>query len=193
MTEPDLRSALRSVVEAFSVLGIGYFVGGSVASSAYGLPRTTLDVDLVADMERSHVAPLVERLRGAYYIDAQMVEQAIVAQRSFNVIHLDTMLKVDVFVLKQTAYDREAFRRAQSASETISGVVMARPEDVILHKLMWFRRGGSVSERQWRDVQGVLKVQEHALDLAYMQRWAPALEVADLLREALLEAGLLNA
>ena len=194
MPPSDLVAATRPVIEAFERLGVAYYVGGSVASSAYGLPRTTLNVDLVADLKHTHVASLTEQLQAIYYIDAAMIDEAIVRRSSFNVIHLDTMLKVDVFVLKQESYDQTAFRRARAGSREqqpdTTPFSLAQPEDVVLHKLMWFRMGGGVSERQWMDVLGVLKVRGDALDLAYMQQWADDLDVADLLQRALQEAGL---
>ena len=194
MTPSDLVAATLPVVEAFERLGVAYYVGGSVASSAYGLPRTTLDVDLVADLKHAHVAPLTEQLQDTYYIDAAMIEDALTRRSSFNVIHFDTMLKVDVFVLKQESYDQTAFRRAHAGSgEQQPGTtpfVLAQPEDVVLHKLLWYRMGDEVSERQWTDVLGVLKVRGEALDLVYMRHWAEALNVADLLQRALHETGL---
>jgi len=197
VTPSDLVAATLPVVNAFERLEVSYFVGGSVASSAHGLPRTTLDVDLVADLKHAHVAPLVEQLQAAYYVDADMIYDAIDRRSSFNVIHLETMLKVDVFVLKQEPYDQTAFRRAQAKHPLLSQestvetrFVLASAEDVVLHKLLWYRMGGEVSDRQWTDVLGVLKVQGAALDLTYMKHWADDLDVADLLDRALHEAGL---
>ncbi len=103
MSKPDIILALEPVVEAFDRLGVGYFIGGSVASSAHGLPRATLDVDMIADLEPSHVRLLVEALEKDYYIDANMILDAIRRLASFNLIHLSTMLKIDIFVLKRGA------------------------------------------------------------------------------------------
>ena len=123
-----------------------------------------------------------------------MIHDAITHRRSFNVIHLDTMLKVDVFVLKQEPYDQTAFHRARAGnSEQQPGsmpFILAQPEDVVLHKLLLYRMSDDVSERQWMDVLGVLKVRGDALDLGYMQHWAETLDVTDLLQRALQEAGL---
>jgi len=191
--DADLLLALTPVVEALERVGANCRIGGSVASSIHGVPRTTLDVDLVADLHPDHAFPLVEQLREAYYIDLDRVRDAIARRAAFNVIHLATMIKVDVFVLSDRPFDRAAFDRA--VEDTLEPGADARPfhvtsaEDIVLHKLAWFRLGGEVSERQWRDAVGVIKVRAGDLDLDHMRRWAADLGVADLLERALTEAG----
>ncbi len=127
-----------------------------------------------------------------YYIDEDMVRDAVRRRSSFSVIHLDTMLKVDVFILKSRAFDQEELRRVQQQVlvEGSRTFYMASPEDSVLNKLEWYRMGGEVSDRQWNDILGVLKVQGTALDINYLQRWAAALDVSDLLERALVDAGL---
>lgn len=194
MVSPDILSATGPVVEALEALGIPYLVGGSVASSAYGVARSTLDVDLVADLRQEHVRSLVSRLGETYYLDEGMIREAIRRCSCFNLIHLDTMLKVDIFVLKTRDYDRTAFgnRRRDTLSEAPDArtYYLASPEDTILNKLEWYRLGDHVSERQWNDVIGVLKVQHDRLDLPYLRRWAEELGLGDLLERALEEARL---
>jgi hypothetical protein len=194
MIPPDMLAALTPVVEALEQLGVAYYIGGSVASSAYGIPRSTLDVDLVADLRPEHVRPLVDDLQAAYYVDEGSVRDALQRRASFNVIHLQTMIKVDVCIPQGRAFDRAEAQRVRQ--ETLDDAPDARtfaltaPEDVILRKLEGYRAGGEVSERQWHDLLGVLKVQARALDLAYLRRWATTLSVADLLDRALDDAGL---
>jgi hypothetical protein len=121
-----------------------------------------------------------------------MIYEAIRRQSCFNLIHLSTMYKVDVFVAKDRPFDRSALSRITREEVGEPGdslhVWFASVEDVILSKLEWFREGGEVSERQWLDVEGVLKVQRGRLDLMYLRRWAAELNVADLLERALGEA-----
>ena len=129
MDRPNYREALDGVVAAFDAMGVSYLVAGSVASMAYGVMRTTLDVDVVADLRQEHVRPLAAALADAYYADAQMIADAVRERASFNVIHLETMFKVDVFVLKRDAYDQQAFARAVRRHQSLPALTEggARP------------------------------------------------------------------
>jgi hypothetical protein len=163
-----------------------------VASSAHGIPRTTLDVDLVANIETHHVEQMVQSLQSTYYIDASMIESAIKTESSFNLIHLETIIKIDVFILKKDAFDQQAMRRAVEGTLSMGEaepfhVRFSSPEDIILHKLSWFRLGGEQSERQWKDILGVLNVQRDFLDYDYMHSWAKRKDVDDLLVQAISE------
>jgi hypothetical protein len=192
LNAPDIMAAMLPVIDVFEQLGINYHVGGSVASSIYGIPRTTLDADIVADIRPEYVHLLVNKLKPGYYIDEDSVRDAIRRRSSFNAIHLNTMLKVDVFIVKTRSFDQEAVRRTQQRilEENNRPVYLASPEDVILNKLEWYKMGGGVSDRQWNDILGVLKVQGAALDFAYLRKWAAALDVTELLNRAFEDAGL---
>lgn len=178
------------VIETLDVLRIPYLVTGSLASTAYGRVRTTLDADILADVKREHVAPLARRLESAFYVSREAIEEAVQYRRSFNVIHLATSFKVDIFVPKRPFDHVQLQRRIRHVLSDHPRVEMyvASPEDVVLAKLEWFRRGGEVSSRQWHDVIGVLKVQEDRLDMTYMRDWGARLGVLDLLERALAEA-----
>jgi len=182
------------VVDAFEQLRIAYYIGGSVASLAHGIYRATADVDIIADLRMEHVQPLVQLLQDTYYIDADMIRDAIKRRSEFNVLHLDTMFKVDIFIQKTRPFDHEVRRRLQQSKLNITGnsrlFFLESPEDVILNKLEWYKMGGEVSDRQWNDILGVLKVQGTSLDLAYLRQWAAALDVSPLLDRALEDAGL---
>jgi len=187
-----ILAAITPIVEAFERLGINYHIGGSVASSIHGIIRATIDADLVAELRLEQARPLVKLLETDYYIDEDTVKDAIRRRSSFNAIHLDTMLKVDVFIPKTRLFDQEELRRTQSQTliEGIRAFYVASPEGTILNKLEWYRMGGEVSDRQWNDILGVLKVQGVKLDMDYLQRWAAVLRVSDLLERALVDAGL---
>ncbi len=188
MTEPDLLVALAPVLETLRALGVRHYVGGSIASSAHGVPRASIDADVVAELAPAHASALAVTLRGAYYVSEERVRDAIARRASFNVIHLETMVKVDVFVSRDRPFDRQALDRARAATlEGGNELPVSSPEDTVLAKLEWFRRGGEVSERQWTDVTGVLRA-AGVLDESYLRHWALELGVADLLSRALDEA-----
>jgi len=188
----DVLAALSPITRTLKWLGVRYYVGGSLASSVRGLPRTSIDVDLAAELRPEHVAPLVGALLGEFYVSEPRVKDAVDARRSFNVIHLATMMKVDVFVSRQRPFDRALFDRLTPEFLDTAGTSVPHPvpraEDVILLKLEWYRAGGEVSERQWGDVAGVIKVAGGGLDREYLSRWAGELGVSDILDRALAEA-----
>jgi len=194
MSSPDFRTILSSVISALEGLKIPYFLGGSVASSAMGLPRATLDIDIVADIPAVQAPHLADAFGGAFYVDQDQIAAAIERRSSFNIIHSGTAHKVDIFILKDRDYDREALSRRRQVllfeGEDSLRCYLASPEDIILSKLEWYKNGGRVSERQWLDVQGVMKVQGRRLDKAYLKKWAPTLRLSELLDSALLEAGI---
>ena len=195
MKKPDIIAALDMVTGCFEKLRIPYYIAGSVASSAYGLSRTTVDVDLIADIKIHQVDHLVKALKKDYYIDADMITKAINGSASFNLIHLDTMIKIDVFIPKDQSYDSKALARCQPDTldeESSRMFYLSSPEDVILSKLQWYQNGGQVSQQQFKDVLGVLKVQGDKLDLQYLRHWASRLNISDLLNRSFDDAGLVE-
>ena len=193
MLQPDILQIALRVARVLEEIGASYRIGGSLASSAFGVARATLDVDLVADLKPEHTEPLVARLKKEFYISPEAVRDAIRQQSSFNLIHLESMFKVDIFVLKSHPFNQQAFRRGVRRMMDAEGkheVYFTAPEDIILQKLEWYHQGGEVSERQWQDVLGVLKVQADRLDLAYLTQWAAQLNLTTFLNKALREAGL---
>jgi len=192
MRKPDILAALEPLVEVLEKMRIPYYIGGSLCSSAFGIARATLDIDLVSDLEMEHAPILKYKLQNEYYIDEEMIKDAISRHSSFNIIHLETMLKIDLFVPEDTSYDKEIFKRIRKDTleeeESAKEFCFASPEDIFLKKLVWFQRGGSVSGKQWADVTGILKVQGKALDERYLRHWASRLGLSKLLEKLINEA-----
>lgn len=190
MADETLRAAL-AVVEALEQAGVRYCLGGSLASSLHGVPRSTQDVDVVVDLPQERVAALLEAFGDRFYADPERVRDAVARRASFNVIHLETILKADLFVLGEDALGRsEMDRRTRHRLGGTEGpeIFVASAEDTVLQKLLWYRLGNEISDRQWRDLVEVLQVQGRRLDRAYLDRWAAEAGVEDLLAEALSEA-----
>lgn len=192
MAADEALQACLKVARVFERLGVAYALGGSLASSLHGVPRSTNDADLAAELDDEHVGPFVRALEDSFYVDEERVRDGVRRAASFNVIELATMFKVDVFVLGAGPLDREEIWRRQRITLPESGeeVDVASAEDTVLQKLHWYRLGRGVSDRQWQDVLGVLQVQGARLDRDYLERGAELLSVADLLTAALEEAGL---
>ncbi len=192
MPLPDALVATLAVTTVLEELAIPYLIAGSLASSYHGIPRSTADADLVAALRVEHAVPLVSRLAPAFYVDLDRVLGAIQRRSSFNAIHLATMVKVDFFILQDTPTAQKEMERRQpmrlnDPPATILQVASA--EDTIVQKLAWYRLGREVSEHQWKDVLGIIKVKRPVLDLVYLQDAATALAISDLLDRALIDSG----
>ncbi len=192
MLPDDPLAVIDRLAAVFERLGIRYLVGGSVASSTHGFARSTNDVDMVADVTEAQIPALVAALEADFYADGDLMRAALEQGSSFNLIHLPTMVKADVFVFTGSPFAISGMERriAGLLRPNAPPVYVASPEDTVLQKLLWYRLTGERSDRQWGDVQGVLKVQAHDLDGAYLHHWARELDIADLLEQALDDAGL---
>jgi len=187
MNDDNIDVTLQ-VIDALEALDITYVIGGSLASTLHGVARTTLDSDLVADIKIEHIAAFVEKLQTAFYVSAPSILDAIIFQSSFNLIHLETMFKVDIFIPKSRLFDRSQLANRTSvivSHDPERSAYVASAEDTILAKLEWYRMGDETSERQWRDIIGVIRVQEGQLDIAYLREIAIDLKISDLLERAL--------
>src|SRR5262249_40184677 len=158
------------LLQALDLLEIHYLVGGSVASSYHGVWRATGDIDIVALVRGEDIEPLVEELRREFYVDAGQIRAAIDTGRAFNLIHLPSSYKFDIFPLTSDPYQQVQFGRRRFEQANVFGTesvefAVATAEDVILSKLHWYRLGGETSDQQWNDVLGVIAVQREALDL----------------------------
>jgi hypothetical protein len=187
----QIVEVLQAVTSKLESLGIPYMVSGSAASSLHAFVRSTQDGDLVVDMGPGQVERFAAAFESDFYLDRALILRSLELERSFNLIHLETSLKIDFFPLRKRRFSQEEFSRRQPQlllKDSSQPAYVATAEDTILAKLEWYRAGGEVSENQWRDVVGILKVQAGRLDLAHLNRWARDLRVEDLLEKALKEA-----
>jgi hypothetical protein len=173
------------VTQALDRLGVAHTIGGSIASSVAGEPRSTIGVDIVAALEAAHVAPLVAALEQAFYLDADALARAVVNRRAANLIHHETQIKVDLFVAGGTPIDHLQLSRRRGVDIGGRRIFVHPPEDILLQKLRWFRAGGETSDRQWHDVLGIVRLQADRLDRPYLETQAAVLGVADLLERVL--------
>jgi hypothetical protein len=167
-------------------LGISYALGGSMASSLIGEPRSTVDVDIAIRVADGIEEELLERATAAFYVPLDAARGAIRAHSSFNLVDTAHGLKVDLFVLGNGLLDRMQIERRMNV--TIPGVAVpiwiTAPEDQVLRKLDWYRSTGHESERQWRDVVGILRIHGNVLDRSYLVETARQLDLGALLDEA---------
>ena len=192
MKPPGIIEITLKVIDIFEKLGIRYNIGGSLASSAFGIPRATMDIDIVADIKHEDIPLLQEYLKKEFYADMDMIREAVRRKSSFNIIHLESLYKVDIFILQEHPFDLQALaRRVQKkvSEDNPQEPFFSTPEDIILNKLKWYQDGGGVSDRQWNDILGVLKVQGKNLDMPHLSEWAEKLNLSALLARAIEEAG----
>jgi hypothetical protein len=194
MTADPFTDALAIAVSFTGLLerlGIPYLVGGSVASSVHGEPRSTNDIDIVADIRPENLDAFVEAVSPDYYVSPTAALQAVRSGASFNVIHVGAAVKVDLFVAGSDPFNEERLRQRrliEISDDPPASIYVDTAEHSVLRKLEWFRRGGEVSDRQWRDVVAILRLQGESLSRPHLTKWADRLGVSDLLERALAEA-----
>jgi hypothetical protein len=181
VTEQEL---LLDCVRRLNASGVDYMLTGSMASNAWGIPRTTHDLDFVVQLPPSEIPGLMAAfVHPDYYLDEASVRAAYQPPHQFNAIHVPSALKADFWLLRSVPFEREMFARRLRDAWFGETLWLATAEDVILHKLYWNRI--TPSERQLSDVAGVVYVQRGHLDETYLRRWAAEIGVAAELEDAL--------
>ena len=168
-------------------IGVRYVIGGSVASSLIGEPRSTVDVDIAVELGDQDLEPFFERVRPSFYVPETDAARAVHEKDSFTIIHNDAALKIDLFVLGDGLLDVNQIGRRvsfQVPSQPPASLWITSPEDQVLRKLDWYRQGGQVSDRQLRDIVAILQINRQSLDYGYLTETAELVGLSQLLREA---------
>jgi hypothetical protein len=181
VTEQDL---LGECLRRLNGCNVQYMLTGSMASNAWGVPRTTHDLDFVLQLPPSQIPALVKAFAHPdYFLDEASVREAYQPPHQFNVIHVPSALKADFWLLRPAPFEREMFSRRLKDVWFGEPLWLATAEDIVLHKLYWNRI--TPSDRQLGDVAGVVQVQRGNLDERYLRHWAGRLGVAAELEAAL--------
>jgi hypothetical protein len=176
----DELEILTSVAVQLEAAGIPYMVTGSMAANYYATPRMTRDLDLVVELSEEDVSRFVNIFQAEYYIDHDMVRQAIQSKSMFNMIHNALVVKVDCIVRKDSEYRREEFARRRAITVAGRRISMVAPEDLILSKLDWAK--DSRSQMQLDDVRNLMR-SVPGLDHAYVNRWVEQLGLTAVYQE----------
>lgn len=185
------EAVIERLADVLDGLGIRYAISGSVASALYGIVRFTRDADISVEPFPQVADEFYGLLKDEFYLSREAVEEALKTRGSFNLIHLATSFKIDLFIQGPSEFEQRSLTRVRKLKLSESAekdVCVVSPEDIVLLKLRWFRETGCTSERQWSDVLGVLGVQGEALDFDYLTASARELGLEELLERARAEA-----
>ena len=182
---------LKSFTDILESLGITYVIGGSIASSIYGKVRFTQDADITVESFEDKADEFLRLVSSDFYISSDAMQKALSQKGSFNVVHLESAFKIDVFIQKNTEFERQLlsrrnFMKLSDRFEKAFSIVS--PEDIIMLKLRWYRQTDCTSEKQWQDILSVLEVQKDKLDFEYLKKWASILRIDQLLARAISDA-----
>ena len=181
----EQHELLQFVVECLEKLKIRYLITGSIASMAYGEPRLTNDIDIVADMDQNHAQKVKDCFPEAdFYLEIESIKKAVRQRHQFNIIHPSSGLKIDIMIPDQDGFNRSRFARTKrlNISETRTAE-FAAPEDVIIKKLEYYQEGGS--DKHLRDIAGMMKISEALIDVAYLDDWTEKLGLSALWKSVL--------
>jgi len=168
----EQRDLLRRVLDGFAASEVEYILVGSLASAAYGEPRLTLDIDVVAALTGAKLPRFLSFFPAPeFYVSSDAAAEAVKSKKQFNIIHPASGWKVDIIVKKGDEFDRSRFARKRSIPVFPDrSASVASPEDIIIKKMEYYREGGS--EKHLRDITGILRVSGDVLDIPYIEVWA---------------------
>ena len=180
-------AVLEKLTDVLEMLNIAYVIGGSMASSAYGVVRFTQDADITIEPFGPMTDKLFDILKKDFYISKEAMYQALQSRSSFNIIHFGTAFKIDLFVRAENEFQKQMFSRSRKLrlGKSKKLVSFVSPEDIILLKLGWYKQSDCTSQRQWSDILGVLTAKTSATDYEYLKSWATKLGLNELLQKAM--------
>lgn len=194
MIEDPIAIAYK-IIDKLNLLNIPYYIGGSVASSLQGEARFTQDIDLVIYLELSQVEVFIETFSSDFYVSDVAVKDAILGVSSYlNLINFESLEKADIFISRSDDFSRSQMNRRQlyvPEENPEQAFYLCTPEDTILQKLVWMRIAQNESQKQWRDILGVLKIQRERLDLDYLWQWSEYLNISASLNQAIQQSGIM--
>lgn len=179
--------AFLYVRNALEAAGVRYAVGGSWASGAFGEPRYTNDIDILADLTLENLDAFLARLPAEFFSDRREARELLLRGRAFNIIHMASLSKFDLFPARAFPLGLQELERAKLVVQPAldsSVIPFVTPEDILLAKLHWYRAGGEVSSTQRRDIEGIVRSQASVMDWGYLRENAAVLGVEDLLPAA---------
>lgn len=180
MTQEEV---LKIVISALEDNNIPYMLTGAAAVNYYGRPRLTHDIDIIVNIEKRHIQGIVDVFQQEFYVSSEGIEDAIKHRTAFNIIHNETGLKIDFWMLTDEEYDKRRFSRREKQVIFDREMYISSAEDIILIKLLWYKK--STSERHIIDAKGILQVQGGSVDNNYLTKWAEKLTVKEILKELL--------
>jgi hypothetical protein len=194
----DLLAVILLVGRTLEDLHVPYYLGGSIASSLHGMQQLAQDIDLIVDLDEQALPPLLAALGQHYLFNEDESRKAVRAGTSFPLIHLDSLMKIDVVLPKHEAFDTfmRQLVRCHAVDERYPPIQVASATEMLLFKVQRYQRDeqartdGMQDDAEWNDILGMLKVQGPDLNLPLLEEWAGSLGITDTWQRALVDAGL---
>lgn len=176
MIQEDL---LIKITDKLHQLKIAYMMTGGIAVIFYGKPRLTHDFGFVVTIKTQQIPSLMEAFQDEFFVSQEAIQNALNKQSMFNLIHFESGIKVDFWMIQDSEFDRKRFERRQKHGYRGKEIYFSSPEDIILKKILWFTE--SKIQKHLEDALGILEIQQN-LDLNYLKKWANRLGIRDLLK-----------